>query len=923
MLITLNRFILTCLELEYQNQPGLTELVQAGQLGQAVLAPFSPEQRREFIEHYIEVQGASWQYTAGQVLQALDRSRLRFFCTNPMMLSMVMDVIEIAGVKQTEQLDTRGRIVREYVARLMQRQQAQLRGSNEGVSPDDVLQLLGRIAYIAHCSRSPNAILLPISTEQHRNVSLEEATDGLLRWLEEQAAQTPIELDTSYRPYERSTLLSLLEYARRATLITINAEGILSFRHELIATYFVAEYFAAHVFPGAEQDVFLSSLAAELLFKDVAYWSETVALWAGLLDNSAELADQFVLLAQQDAATALKALTLSILCVGVAWIPPQADRPQQNVLPQSVADAVAVVAENTAAREELARLFTSCAEQGVPEIYSAVLVLFMVEGTEFLFPLLNTSIVLDLLFTYLYDTIDNIAYEAQVKRLCRVLGKFGATVVEQAVWLNEPAPERSVRLRSAAINILGRTAEASAVAPLIKRLHDTEQFLVDRAINGLMRLGPELSLAGLSQEIEHAGSGPLEQQIHKAILTIVHSYLDEQGGRQTSTGTLSSNLYLTAAQYQQIVDIALLLLTAAYASETEVQQQARTLLVQQGQMEESIRNESAPVLNSLILSLSSNDEILARNIMRILQEIGNGATAYLIDALHRQPTETVRARIVEVLTFVRNPQALSEILQLVADPSQLVQQQVVYALDAYSPESIPGLIHLVLTSPDERVATRAANILARMDTQVVVPIAAALSPVVPERTGILVSILERVPDARAIPALTALLHHSRSDAVLIIVVINALGHYRERRIVLPLLDVLDHPSTHVYEKAIDALSVLGDIALDDLIAALNVQEETMVTTRIRRAILGMVPFPAEQLIAALEYSNPAQIEQICTILRMQGADAAHTLVRHLFHKNTHVQNYIRATLTEMPGAVVVPALLEVLGRPGWLPVITD
>jgi len=54
-----------------------------------------------------------------------------------------------------------------------------------------------------------------------------------------------------------------------------------------------------------------------------------------------------------------------------------------------------------------------------------------------------------------------------------------------------------------------------------------------------------------------------------------------------------------------------------------------------------------------------------------------------------------------------------------------------------------------------------------------------------------------------------------------------------------------------------------------------------------------------------------------TVFRTQGVDAAHVLVQHLFERDGRVRGYIRGTLSEMQGPIVVPALLEVLHRPAW------
>ena len=92
--------------------------------------------------------------------------------------------------------------------------------------------------------------------------------------------------------------------------------------------------------------------------------------------------------------------------------------------------------------------------------------------------------------------------------------------------------------------------------------------------------------------------------------------------------------------------------------------------------------------------------------------------------------------------------------------------------------------------------------------------------------------------------------------------------------------------------------------------------------RLRRSLLCMEPFPAEQLIAALAVGSDALAEQIMLVLREQGAEAAQVLVYHLLDADDRLNGYIHQTLAAMPGPIVVPALLEVLDRPAWQRVVS-
>ncbi len=136
-----------------------------------------------------------------------------------------------------------------------------------------------------------------------------------------------------------------------------------------------------------------------------------------------------------------------------------------------------------------------------------------------------------------------------------------------------------------------------------------------------------------------------------------------------------------------------------------------------------------------------------------------------------------------------------------------------------------------------------------------------------------------------------------------------------------MLAVLSDPHPQLYEEAVDALSQLGDLALDGLIAALDVPQGSAITQRVGRAILGMDPFPGEQLVNALGQSSDVQAQQMMAILKTQGADAAQILVKHLLHKDELVRSYVYQMLYEMPGPTIVPALLEVLNQPALRKVV--
>lgn len=901
-----NRLVMTCREVDYREQQDFGQLVDEGHAARAVIYPLQPEQVHEFVERYVERQDKRWQHTAGQIIQVIDRSRLRYHCTNPMMLFTLMEIIDKIGVERGKQIDTRGRLLREFVKQLIAYEQQQAKWNRSAPAERDVIRFLSEVACAARWANDRSAIQLRISTAASGKggTNFAEWADELQFWLDEHPAQGPFvnaDEEPSAQPYDDRA--RLLQFALSASLIEISPRGVLSFRHELIAEYFVAEYF----FAASRKKSGAPVVIREELLEQVGRWSEPVAIWAGLLNDPLALAEQFGALALSNPGYVLQALALALVCVGVLWTPPQAEVQRSVVLPPSVEEALSIAVRNRAAREDLARIFTRCAEEGGQEVYRSLLPLIMVEGVDDLLTLLDQTVVPDLLFTHLQDAVDNIAYEAQVKRLTRVLGRFGGVVVERAARLSLPGPERSLRLRAAAVNVLGGTGDARAVEPLMARLSDAEPFIVVRATNGLIRLGPALTLSYVLQALENRTPGPFLARVHRAALTVLGRFLDEQ----------KESRQLTLMQYQRVLDSIVPVLTSNYQGEPEVQQQAREILVQQGRNTTRGMHDRRweRVIEALMRYLPSQNEVAALNVMQALQEIGAPAVPMLLEQLG-QPAEMVRMRVVEILRTIRDTRAVPPLLRLVDDPAPSVQQQVAHALRDLAPASIPGLIDLVLSSPSEPVADRAAQILSDIGgEEVIEPVMEALTPIVPGRTRLLVQVLEQIHDPRSLPELIDLLQTPGIDLLLAITIVRALGQFPQPQVVAPLLAALSDARPQLYEEAVNTLSHLGEVALDGLLAALDVRQETPYTQRVRRAILGMAPFPGDALIAALERCSDAQEQQIIAILKMQGAEAAQALVAHLQHRNERVREAVYQALNDMPGPVVAPALIDALNQP--------
>lgn len=933
-LMTENKLIIACRELDYRDQQSLLKLVDEDLIDLAVIEPLQPAQVRDFVERYIENQGNHWRHTAGQIMQTIDQSRLRYLCRNPLLLFSFLAIIDRVGIQRGQTLDTRGLLLQAYVAHVLKQEPPSSITPAKGKPAEaGSVEWLGCVAYAARAAGSVDAVLIPATSNRPDAPGGVALTNEVRSWL---AQQSPSETLPALRddPAVSPTALQQIERAGLLDVSTVSDTSeeratLLGFRHPLLADYCIAAYLLAKSLDkqSAFDPIFLT------MFEHIEDWSVALALWAGLSDDPLQLAGQLVVWGQLHAEVpTLPLLLASLICVGVAWKSPQMGEQSAQTVPSEVATLLAETLGDQATRQDFARLFMRCVGEGAHELFYATLTLVNIEGVDGLIALLDRSALRDLLFGYLCDIADLPAYDTEIKQVCRALWDFGAAAVPQASELSRPEPGRSARLRAAAVNILSGTQDASAAEPLIERLDDPEQFIANRAVYALSRLGPEQALPALLETLATRVSDGSIIQIHLQILAVLERFL------------LALQSAPHSERYQRVLHSVISVLNEDYAPEPAVQLQARMILLRQCEPATDQRPPdfdqqavAEAVVTALLPFLDSGDDIMARNVAQSLQGIGTLAVPLLALVLTQQPplTEMTRARLIELLKDIHAPEALPALLDCVGDPSPLVQQQITGALRAYVPESTTGLIDLVLSAVDMLVAERAAQILVSIGSEATDALTRALFPIVAARTRLLVAVLGQSRDPQILPPLINLLRAMRGmdmtpegvtspDLILLsVTVIRVLGQFTDRQVVAPLIRALSFQQVQLYEEAIDALSHLGMTAFDDLLTALDVSGETVITSRVRRVLLGMTPFPGGALAEAWRTCTEAQAWQIMLVLEMQGSEAAYLLTRRLFHQDNRVRQYASQTLLEMPGAVVVPPLIEALDYPSERNVVTS
>lgn len=879
-----NALLLTCTPHVYDQSPELIQAVGENLVPRAVFAPLNQVHIRGIVERFLTERDAATHPslpTAGQVMAAIGRTRLRFLSPTPLYLFALLEVLAHQPKIDFLQLDTRGRVLSAFLDSLEQNAQA-----------DGALDFLGDLACVARWRGEDAALYLDgaIGVTPYPP-SYSGQNETFLAWMQEQQVTCPFALADGPTLSLRQS--NGLELAHLTSWLDLSSQDVVSFRHPLLASALLADYFARILGTSA-----LDSEVIETFPDDLAPWSEPLTLWAGLLEQPLLAADTLARLADEHPEQRTCALVLSLICLGVAQNPPIVE-PLATV-PAALLVALEDVLNDARALLELAVLFMRCAERGSPELYQALFPLLALKDIEALLALLNPALVADLFFQRLLEVIDDVKQEELVKRLVRALSCWGEAVVPRATLLC--APHSGGRLRTAAINILGGTQTSSAVEPLVAALHASESFVVTRAANALARLGPAHALTRLLQELETRPSVSAPQTLHGIILPIIARFLNE------TTPTRQ----LTATQNEQIID-ALMALLATHTDAADLEQ-VREILVSQGRLAEE-RESGKIALSMLVQHLTTANERVARSMSGTLKEVGSVATPHLLEQLAQQPTEAERVRILEVLASLRDPRALPALLCLLEDASLLVQQTLATAFTAYVPMCVPGLIDVLLHHTNELVAARAEHILGELGAVVVEPVVQALTPLVAERTPLLVHVLERVHDARAVPALVELLESTQSDVVLTLALAQALGQLADARAVPPLLVYLAGTNALLAEGALNALSNLGELACTALLAQLATPQKTSLVTRIERVLLGMQPFPGARLLQTVDEGTTDQARYLEDVFLNRGADAAQLLVENLFHQRQRIREYTRRVIERMAGRYAVPALLDALCKP--------
>jgi hypothetical protein len=921
MQTTQNSVVMTCRELEYQEQELLKELANHG-ASIKMLPSLTAADVTAIVRTHLQAQRMPGQIPLGAAGIEEAQGQIRrlsqlFRETSPFMLMMLIEALKTP--EAYARTISHGSLLRLSVDQrpLTHEPGALIFGDH----PDAqyVKDFLSAVACTARRNGQRNAVQLVKDT---KFTTASQLQDFLNIWLSDN------EVDVSN--FTQAHIGKFLRIALDAGLITISNNGVLSFIHELIAEYFAAEYLRLTYHRKEVEDELFWQSIYESEVQAAGLWSEPVAIWAGLEDQPKEIArflmtdiDYYCRQKDMNAADAdfyhYHAMALSLGCLGVRV----SDGLPDETL--SYLQRSALVKEK---HEQLALIFKRCADEGGIGVYQALLPYIHLPGLldvlvkiHELYSEKENSTILAMIFEYLEKVAANPANEEQKQALITLLGEIGhrgdETVRRRTLLFSEVS--KPSLLRAAAINILELIRNPADVALLIGYLHTSDPEVIGPAISAVRSFGPEVTLALLEGE-----EAKLQDQAHAQtrlnMLRVVEGYLD------TKTPQMAKALiirFLSAFDQESTWHLAKQLLN--------------------GQIQKSPEDASVVTI-CLLDAIDTQDQTQAEQIQQLLKEnclqVLGTITNYWKT---RQRREVAWERIVLVLGSVSDTSVLAFLLQQLNEPLPSMQHALSTALSLQR-ESIEPLLQATLAPATTQQGIQVAgDALRKIGVSCIPSICDTLLNIEDHadatEAGLkcLIEVLDEWKkegriSARAeestVRALIALFKwlvedvhlHSQLGAD----VIPVMASFRDQRIVGALVKVLSRPGImleEIYEEAIKGLSQFGEFAIDHLIKLLNSPKETVLTQRVRQVLLEIDPFPREKLLSAFSDARVAVAQQVMWVFiaDQQEAETVRFLVKHLLESiDDHpLFDNIRRTLTEMQPLYTMPYLIEVLGQPHW------
>jgi hypothetical protein len=921
MQITQNSVVMTCRELEYQEQDLLKALANYG-ASIHMLPPLTADDVTAIVRIQLQAQRIPGQIPVGaagikEAQEQIRRLSQLYRETSPFMLMMLIEALKSpAAYARTI---SHGHLLRLSVDQrpLTHEPGALIFGDH----PDAqyVKDFLSAVACTARRNGQRNAVQLVKDT---KFTTASQLQDFLNIWLSDN------EVDVSN--FTQENIGKFLRIALDSGIITISNNGVLSFMHELIAEYFAAEYLRLIYHRKDVDDELFWQSVYESEVQAAGLWSEPVAIWAGLEDQPNEIAR--FLMTNVDYYCRQKgmsvpdadfyhyhAMALSLGCLGVQV---------SDGLPDETLSYLKRSALVKEKHEQLALIFKRCADEGGIGVYQALLPYIHLPGLldvlvkiHDLYSETENSTILAMIFEYMEKVAANPAYVEQKQPLITLIGEIGRRGDETARRRSRLLSEVSQPplLRAAAINVLELIGNPADVALLIGYLHTSDLEVIGPAISAVISFGPGVALDLLERE-ETKLHDRAHAQTRLNILRVLEAYLE---AKPPQLATALVVRFLSAFDQESTWHLAKQLLNRQIQKSPEELSVATTCLLDAIDTQDEIQAEQI-------------QQLLKENCLQVLETITNYWKT-------QQRRETAWERIVLVLGSVSDTSILGFLLQQVNEPRPSMQQALSTALSLQRESAEPLLWVVLAPATSQQGIQVAGNALRQIGESCLPSICDTLLTIQNHadatEAGLkcLLEVLDEwkkegrisaSAEAATVPAFLALFKwlvedvhlHSQLGAD----VIPVMAGFRDQRIVEALVKVLSRPGImleKIYEEAIKGLSQYGEFAIDHMIELLNTPKETVLTQRVRQVLLEIEPFPREKLLSAFSNATVAVVQQVKWVFlaNQQEAETVRFLAKHLLDSvSDHpLVDNIEHTLTEMRPAHTMPYLIEVLGQPHW------
>ncbi|HEY4034586.1 MAG TPA: hypothetical protein VGL94_11545 [Ktedonobacteraceae bacterium] len=930
MQTTQNSVVMTCRELEYQEQELLKDLANNG-AAIKMLPPLTEKDIAEIIKTYLQGQRMPGQVPLSYAEIEAAQEQIRRLSQSDRETSPFVLIMLIQALKNPEILArpiSRGRLLRLSVDQRSFIHESAALIFGDHPDTQNVKDFLSAVACTARRNGQRNAVQLVKDTKFTTSSQLQ---DFLNVWLSDN------EVDVGN--FTQANIGKFLRIALDAGLITISNNGVLSFIHELIAEYFAAEYLRfIYRRKDPEDEAFWHSIY-ESEVHAAGLWSEPIAIWAGLEDQPIEIArflmtniDYYCLQKGMDETETdfyhYHALALSLGCLGVRASDGLPDE-TLSYLKQSV-----LVKER---HEQLAMIFKRCADEGGIGVYQALLPYIHVPGLLEVFLKIHdlynekgNSTILAMLFEYMEKVAAIPTYADQTQALITLLGEIGRrgdeTVRLRARHLS--GASRPPLLRAAAINILELLRNPNDVALLIGFLYTSDKEVIGPAISAVRIFGPEFTLAILERE-ETKLQNQAYAQTRLNFLRVLEGFLE----------TNPQALLIVPRYMQTLVSLIVRFLSAFDKEPTWLL--AQNLLNRQMQKSP----EDASMVTIYLLDVIDTEdqkqaehiqELLEKNCLRVLETI----TDYWKT---RKRREVAWERIITVLGKVSDKSILEFLLQQLDESATSMQNELSTALSSQQESTDPLLQAILAPTATQNVIRVAGNALRQTGEGCITSICdeflSIRSHADATDAGLkcLIDLLDELRKDGIISARTEggtiralitlfkwLIEDAHIHAQLAAEMIPVMVGFLDPQIVLTLLEVLVRSGVlleKVYEEAIKGLSQLGEYAVDYLIEALDSPKETHLTKRVRQVLLEMEPFPRVKLLSAFTSTRSVVVQQVMWIFiaNQHEPEIIRFLVKRLLEsRDDHpLFDNIQQTLTEMQPNYTMPYLIEALGQPNW------